>query len=194
MHGAISQDLCGIVPKRLSPAVHQTAQPARDPEQQHPGRERYDDQDHEEVRLSSEEVEHRTAFPGFQHPPPGSPPADWPRSSKPPPQRQTEQISVVEINPRQHRVPLTEHLIQCPRMHPRQIGIGIERCRLLLGLPQQCAGSARRTAVHRDRGSGADPQSDATHLVTPHPTPRPHVAIVLRPPRPYPIPSLQSAL
>jgi hypothetical protein len=66
MHGAISRNLCEIVPKRLSPAVHQTAQPARDPEQQHPRRERYDDQDHEEVRLSSEEVEHRTAFLGFQ--------------------------------------------------------------------------------------------------------------------------------
>ena len=37
MHGNISQDLCEILPKRLPPAVHQTAQPARDREQQHPG-------------------------------------------------------------------------------------------------------------------------------------------------------------
>ncbi len=79
MHGAISQDLCEIAPKRLSPAVHQTAQPARDPEQQHPGRERYDDQDHEEVRL------YRTAFSDSRISSPGSPPADWPRSSKPHP-------------------------------------------------------------------------------------------------------------
>jgi hypothetical protein len=41
MHGAISQDLCEIVPKRLSPAVHQTAQVARDPSSSTP-RERYD--------------------------------------------------------------------------------------------------------------------------------------------------------
>jgi hypothetical protein len=67
MHGTISQDLCEILPKRLSPAVHQLAQLARD-RGQHPGRERYDDQDQEEVRLSSEEVEHPHRVDGFQHP------------------------------------------------------------------------------------------------------------------------------
>ena len=64
MHGTISQDLCEILPKRLSPAVDQTAQPARDPSSSTPPQ-RYDDQDQEEARLSSEEVEHRTAFHGL---------------------------------------------------------------------------------------------------------------------------------
>ena len=70
MHGAISQGLCEIVPKRLSPAVHQTAQPARDPEQQTPA-------------ASDMTTPHRV--PRIPASPPASPPADWPRSSKPHP-------------------------------------------------------------------------------------------------------------
>ena len=67
MHGTISQDLCEILPKRLSPAAHQTAQPASIPSSTLAASD-MTTTIKKKFALSSEEVEHRTAFHGSQHP------------------------------------------------------------------------------------------------------------------------------